>query len=169
MKSKILFMAILALMLGSCATYQKKLNKFQQFANQNPAELAKLCGNKFPVKTEYLPGRVDTIQGREIVVKGYPIPCPDGTKVTPPDRTVKCPPSTVQHDTLKVEDTAKLFLALDSNAKLNTKVNTLNGQIIEKDKALEDSKSQSKQRLWGLIIMAGALGVGIFLKIKSII
>lgn len=169
MKSKLTLIVILAIFLGSCATYQKKLNKFQTFALNNPAELAKLCTDKFPVKETVKPGRVDTVpgktvyvQGKTIFVKGEPVKCPDDS--------VKCPPSTkAQPDTVYREDTAKLFMALDREQKTRDSLNLVKGQLKERGEQLKKSEKNNTTKSYIIISLLLIIGVATFLKFKGLL
>ena len=50
MKKITYLLIVLSLLFLSCNTYQRHLGKFQAFALQHEAELAKLCSTVFPVK-----------------------------------------------------------------------------------------------------------------------
>lgn len=161
MKSKLIMFGVIAMMLASCATYEKKLNKFQLFALNHPAELAKLCADKFQVKEITKPGRIDTVPGKTVYLPGDSIPCPDGTKVKSPDKKVQCPPSTIcTPDTIRMEDTAKLFLMAADRDKYKDSLNVMKGK-------LEAVKKISSSRLWIIIGVAGAIALAIFSKFKG--
>lgn len=158
------------IMLSSCASYKKQLNKFQTFALNNPAELAKLCTDKFPVREITKPGRVDTVPGEIVYLPGDSIPCPDGSKVKAPDKKVQCPPSTVcTPDTVLQEDTARLFVALDKADKLKDSLNLVKGQLKERGEQLAESKKTVTSRNWTIAVLILILGVATVLKVKGIL
>lgn len=165
---KCLMLLCLATLLASCATYNKKLRKSSEFFNAHPEELSKLCSDKFPVKTVFLPGKRDTVPGQTIYLPGDSIPCPDGSKVKAPDRHVKCPPSVnCTPDTIKVEDTAKIFFLNSQLKKAGDSLNVQKGKMSEKDKQLAEEKKGSKKKDWIIISLVLMIGVSIFLKIKG--
>lgn len=168
MKSKILSMIILAIVLGSCATQKKKLEKFQNFALNNPGELAKLCADKFPVKEITKPGRVDTVPGKTVYLPGKTIYL-KGDSVKCPDQTVQCPPSTNKTDTVFREDTAKLKMWMDNFQKERDSLNLVKGQLSEVKDQLKSSEIQNRTKLWTIVALIGIIGAGVFLKIKGII
>lgn len=169
MKSKLTIIVILAMMLGSCATYQKKLNKFQTFALNNPAELAKICTDKFPVKEVVKPGRVDTLPGKTVFIKGETIYL-KGDSVKCPDHSVDCPPSTTaQPDTVYREDTAKLFVALDKEQKTRDSLNLVKGQLTEVKDQLKKSQNSNTTKSYIIMSLLLVIGVGAFLKIKGLL
>ena len=169
MKNKLTLMVILAMLLGSCATYQKKLNKFQTFALNNPAELAKLCTDKFPVKEVVKPGRVDTVPGKTVFIKGETIYL-KGDSVKCPDHSVECPPSTnAQPDTVYREDTAKLFVALDKEQKSRDSLNLVKGQLKQANEQLKKSQNSNTTKSYIIMSLLLVIGVGAFLKIKGLL
>lgn len=169
MKSKILAMIILAIVLGSCATQKKKLEKFQTFALNNPGELAKLCADKFPVKEITKPGRVDTVPGKTVFLPGKTIYL-KGDSVKCPDQQVDCPPSTTaQPDTVYREDTAKLKVWMDKWQSERDSLNLVKGQLKETKDNLETSERKNQTKLWTIVALIGILGAGVFLKIKGIL
>lgn len=168
MKSKILIV-IMAMLLGSCATYQKKLNKFQTFALNNPSELAKLCADKFPVKEITKPGRIDTVPGKTVFLPGKTIYL-KGDSVKCPDQQVDCPPSTnAQPDTVYREDTAKLKVWMDKWQNSQDSLNMVKGQLKTTRENLEASERKNQTKLWTIVALIGILGAGVFLKIKGIL
>lgn len=166
---KKLTVMILAMMLGSCATYQKKLEKFQNFALNNPVELSKLCADKFPVKEVVKPGRVDTVPGKTVFVTGKTIYV-KGETIKCPDDSVQCPPSTkAQPDTVYREDTAKLFVALDKYDKARDTVSQQKGTIKELKGQLKKSDIANTQKTWTIVALIAIIGAGVLLKIKGIL
>jgi len=164
-----LLLMCLAMLFASCSSYNKKLARSSKFFNENPAELAKLCTDKFPVKTVFLPGKRDTIPGQTIYLPGDSIPCPDGTKVRAPDRHVKCPPSIeCTPDTIKIEDTAKIFLLNHELKKARDSLNVQKGRIEEKNEQLVEEKKASGNKTWIIVSLALIIGAGVLMKIKGL-
>lgn len=110
---------LLALVCAGCNTYQKQLNKTRNFLADNPAELAKLCADKYTDRdTVFKQGRTDTLT--EIITDTLTVNCPDGTVMKKPvpkyinrylTRT-----DTIQTD--RVETKAKLASLTNDNTQL---------------------------------------------------
>lgn len=110
---------LLALVCAGCNTYQKQLNKTRNFLADNPAELAKLCADKYTDRdTVFKQGRTDTLT--KVVTDTLTADCPDGTVVKVPvpkyiDRYFTRT-DTIQTD--RVETKAKLASLTNDNTQL---------------------------------------------------
>lgn len=117
MKSNWLLLFLIVFLLSSCISQKKKENLAYGYFRENPAKLAEICADQFPVKETITPGK--TIHTSDTTyLPGKEIPCPEPTtdplsgKTKP--GTVTCPPaqiidnSTHTRDTLTVENTARV-------------------------------------------------------------
>jgi len=118
----------LALVIGACSTQQRQAEGAYRFFRAHPLQLATLCADQYPVRSEYKRGaetiRTDTLfmQNEQI------IPCPPpaaGQK----NSFVKCPPHTqvIQRisrtDTLFRENTARV-------SQLSTQLEQCRAQVV---------------------------------------
>lgn len=161
----ILYTAFIALMLTSCSTLEKKIEKAKSVAYANPKSFAEFCGNVYPPKESYIKGKdstiVDTLVRRDTVtvfitgkdgrIDTVKLPCPPCKGIT---KTI------FRTDTVKQENTAKL------EAVMNDKMKFEQMYALENKARLEAGKT-AKNRLWYLIGLLGVIGVGVVLKIKG--
>lgn len=149
----IIVMILLAIITSGCSGKKGYI----KYSKNHPEILANDCMEKFPPKTEFRPGRIDTVPGETILVKGDSIPCPDGTKVKAPDKPVICPPSFVCYpDTIIRVDSAALFLLGVERLKVHDRNNT----IIEKQNQIKDLK---KDKILLTLLSVVLFGLGCLL------
>lgn len=150
----LLFVMIL---LSSCMSWKKQLERSTTFFVKNPEELAKLCYTKFPTKPDTLIiGKTDTVPGPVVYVKGDSVKCPDGSKQKSPDKVVKCPASTHRVDTVFREDPRKVFLFQSEIKRFKDSVLVLHTKLQESEKNVREARKQSQNRLFiviGLIVL----------------
>lgn len=111
---------------------------YEKYKRNNPVLFAADCSKTFPSVIRYLPGKTDTIPGDTIIVKGDSVPCPDGTKVKQPDKSVICPPSFTRVDTITVTDSALLYV-------LHSNINRLRTDSINKSMTIEYQQKEIKK------------------------
>lgn len=133
-----LLMIILAFTLPGCSGKKG----YEKYKRNHPEVLAKDCAEKFPPVIRFLPGKTDTIPGDTIIVKGDSIPCPDGTKIKQPDKSVICPPSFTRVDTITVTDSALLYLLYANINRLKADSINKSITIINQEKEIKKIKKQ---------------------------
>lgn len=104
-------MAAAVLILGGCASVKKQRSRAHEFFREHPAELAELCGDKFPPKIEYRPGKPIIKSDTTVVTDTVKVTvdCPDGTQVDcPPNKTVTIRDTITVRDTIYQENTARI-------------------------------------------------------------
>lgn len=146
----------------SCVSSKRAANILEQ-----RGELAGICADKYPPKTEYKQGQT-IVKSDTAYLPGDSIPCPpsihgNDTVIV----KVKCPNHRIIHDTITRTDTIR-----EENTKrvadLYGKLGIANKEIYDQDKEI---KTLTKQRnllslsLFGLLAL---LGAGIFLRIRKI-
>ena len=97
------FVLFLSIALSSCSTLKLDKKRIALVSIRNPLLLKEYCANNFKGKdsvykeVKYLPGKIDTIKGKTIIVD-----CDSIIKSTSIGKkvTVKCPPSTIKIDTI---------------------------------------------------------------------
>lgn len=152
MKSNWLLLFLIVFLLSSCISQKKKENLAYGYFRENPARLAEICADQFPVKETITPGK--TIRTSDTTyLPGKEIPCPEPTKDPLSGKikpgTVTCPPaqiidnSTHTRDTLTVENTARI-------KELTLKLQEEHGRnIVAEEKIKADRKYK-----WAAGIMA---------------
>lgn len=106
-KFRLSLMLVLALGIFSCTTE----TKVSKWLKEHPDKFSSICADEFPVKTEYIQGK-PVYYETAITIPGPTIDCPETNDNKKPK--VKCPDitymkdSVVIHDTLKIENTAKI-------------------------------------------------------------
>lgn len=123
--SILILLSSFALLLASACVTQKGVDKYykkypdllqmrsDKFFNDHPDLLAKKCSEKYPVKETVIPGKPesDTTYEQGPAIQMH---CSgkDSAGSIAPAAVVQCPPNktirTTVHDTIKIEDTAKL-------------------------------------------------------------
>lgn len=153
------------LLMSGCVSVKKQRSRAHEFFREHPVELAELCGDKFPTKTEYLPGKTVVKSDTTVVTDTVTVQvdCPDGTKVDcPPAKTVFIRDTVTIRDTLLQENTARVEqyrLQSERDARL----------LAVKDHQLTEAEKTAKNRGW---VLAGVIAAGVIyflLKARRII
>lgn len=160
-------MAAAVLILGGCASVKKQRSRAHEFFREHPAELAELCGDKFPPKIEYRPGKpifkTDTTVVTDTVK--VTVDCPDGTQVEadcPPNKTTTIRDTITVRDTIMQENTARteqFRQAAERNARL-----AATEQVLR-----EQAEKRAKNRGWVLGGVLAAIAIYFILKGRRII
>lgn len=166
---KLIVIGFVSILIASCASYQKKLNKAKNFLLADPTELSKLCSDRFPNKNEYIKGKTDTVAGATIYVKGDSVKCPDGTKKKAPDKSVKCPPSTHSVDTIKVADSAMIYYLTAQIKKADDSLNIYHERMKVRDAEIVKTKKENRKKIFIIIGLCALIGGGVLAKIKGVI
>lgn len=163
---QILTIASIFLAVG-CVSLEKRLAKEESnaeiFYRSNPAKLAELCHDEFPVsEIQYIPG--DTIvKYHSIVHPGVVIPCPNPTPENPKP-SVQCPDciekikEVFRTDTVKVKDTQQIYLYQTELKKVNEENDSMESKIND----LETGRNNWR---WAFIVLAIAAGLFVVFKI----
>lgn len=165
MKTVVFFFIISSFFLFGCVSQKERSEKFLK---ENPEVLAQWCSFYFSPKENYVEGETKHTTDT-LYLPGEKIPCPeiedkDGNKIVP---MVDCPnPKIITEtftriDTIKVEDTAKVFALMTEIQKDKAKI-SLQADEIEKLKKQERKKNIIIASL-SLIIVAG-ISIKMFLK-----
>ena len=164
MRRYIFWLIFWSILLSGCSL-EKRIAKAKVLAYNHPERFADVCSKLYPVVPTYIKGK-DSIVEKTVEVKGDSIPCPPNEKGEVVK--VKCPDQKIIYqnvyrtDTVEKESTAKL-------SALQQRYNDLdNKYAIEQDKLSEATKT-AKERLWWLIGLIVAIGIGVFLKIKGVL
>lgn len=164
-------LALCSVLLISCATQQKKEDRSYRFFRENPAKLATLCADQYPVKDSISPGK-EIVTHDTVKVAGIVIPCPQptinpGTGKTEPG-SVQCPPAKTITNTITKRDT----IFQENTARIADLLYKLE---IEKDlhkkfelKADENQESTNKWRLFAIAASVGLIGFTI-LKFRKLL
>ena len=169
MKNTIFFILMTAMLLigvfSSCNP-QRKIQKAERVLKDNNA-LAKICADEFPVKEIYIKGdsvlTLDTLYiGGEVVYDTVE------TKDTVTITITKTLPAKVITKTILVTDT----VVKENTARVADLTNIVNKKdteiaVLQADR--DNWKAKAKQRFWWLMVLAGAVGAYILLKVKKII
>lgn len=141
---------IVSLSVLSCGSKRKTAYRY---FNENNKELAQLCLDRFPIKTDYIKGDTITITDTLKVIDVMPviIHCPDGTEV-------ECPPRETKYiDRIKfITDT---FVKIDTRKEtiLNETIRERDEKISKLDNKL-DKKKKHEKGYWGIIaVLVGIL------------
>jgi len=143
MKNIIIALSMLVLASG-CVT-DKKVRKY---LDKDPQLLKTLCAANFPVKTEYVPGKTDTIRQTVTDTVKVKLDCPpdkDGNV-----KTLKCPPNThiIEYinrtDTILRENTAARDLAV-------TRANTAEAKLTAVEQQLKKEQKTSTTKTYVII------------------
>lgn len=146
----------------SCVSSKKAANILER-----RGELAGICADKYPPKTEYKQGQT-IVKSDTAYLPGDSIPCPPS--IIGKDTVmvkVKCPDHRIIYDTITRTDTIQVENTTRV-ADLYGKLGIANKEIYDQDREI---KRLTKQRnilsfsLFGLLVL---LGVGIFLRIRKI-
>lgn len=110
-----------------------------KYSRNHPEVLAEDCMDKFPPIVTFKPGRIDTVAGKTILIKGDSIQCLEQlpgqppSKVKVPDKYVNCPPSLIcTPDTITKVDSASVYLLNGAKLKISEHEQTI--KTLKKDK-----------------------------------
>lgn len=159
------YLLFISIAFISCNPVKKAIKTF----NENPEAAAAYCADKFPV--EDIRVITDTIEKTDTLIEGKFIEIPCDTVTL----TAVCPPSKVITRTIRITDT---IIKRDQAKEI-----TLQNTVGQRDKTIgeqavtinriqgELDKMKEKRNWWRIValILAGVLGLGIFLRIKRII
>lgn len=144
--------------VAGCATTEKKAKKYYL---ENKDELAELCSDCFPVKSEFKPGKPIQLPSDTVYRPGIPIimmaDCPDGTQ-----KPVECPPNdTIEiytpiqiRDTIVQADSAAIYYWQAQHTKVTAEKKEVE---LEKAGEIADKKFYRKW-FW---ILAAVIGLNI--------
>lgn len=151
----------LLIFIAGCATTERKAKNYYL---ENKDQLAKLCSDCFPVKTEFRPGKPIQLPADTVFVKGLPVivrgDCPDGTKVDvpcPPSDTIKMYIPVQIRDTLIQADSAAIYYWQSEHKKVYEE------KLGVELKRAEDIADKKFYRKW-FFILAGAIAIFIIYK-----
>lgn len=169
-KAKLLIAYILLLAIAyfmSACGNSRKVQKAKDVLAANPAELAKLCADKFPAKetTIYLPGEVvrDTMyEFQELYV---PVECPPSDKDTIIQWKVKNIRETVKET--KVDTINKVTVDKAKEYALNAELSSLRADMEKMEGKLAKVKKTRNWLLIALIAIALLAGVWAYFKIRT--
>lgn len=137
---------------------------------ENPDKLAELCAEEFPGSdTVFIKG--DTTVRVDTVTEGVFIEIPCDTVTL----TAKCPPTKVITRTVTIHDTLikpDVYKEANLNFTIQARDKTIAEQAITINRIQGDlDKMKDKRNWWRMValILAGVLGLGIFLRIKRIL
>jgi len=149
---------IMCVVLCGCATFEKQQQKAELFYRTYPNEMAKICANEFPVKTEYLPGKEILTHDTTVLTQTVRVLVP-GTK-----DSVDCPAvKTITKYIKRIDTLVKVNTAAVDSMKHYTAVKELD--IAGLKQALKDSQATAKNRLWVSIVLGVVLVAGVAWKL----
>lgn len=165
-------MAAAVLILGGCASVKKQRSRAHEFFREHPAELAELCGDKFPPRVEYRPGKTETLIHRDTVTTpGDSIPCPEtvnpetGEKYIP---KVKCPDTRlITERWLRTDSLLQASTAREEQYRLESE---RHARLATTERVLrEQADKRAKNRGWALGGVLAAIAGYFILKGRRII
>jgi hypothetical protein len=147
---------VLVLLLVSCNTEKKQLDKFNNYGYSHTPVAAQLCAVLFPAKDTLIQGRTDTLTRRDTLVSIKVFHSRDTVEIT---RTVTVHDTKVIHktDTVKIVDKAA-FAALQN--KWQTEHDNGN-TLTEKLQVANTNSDIWKKRFWVAVGIMSIYGVGL--------
>lgn len=160
--------SVILLLLTGCATEQKVLRKAQDKVIAS-GTLSDLCTKFFPVKANFIRGDTVIKIDREYSPGPVSYYVKNDTVFQLNTDTLYIRKSTLVHDTITIESTAKIDAItrdwkaiMDNNGVLNNKL------LIQKDEA-EKYKSQRDTAYICVVSLVGVIGLSVFLRIKGVL
>lgn len=156
---------LLVLVFVSCNPLKKAVKTF----DENPGPAALYCSDRFPSRDTIILG--DTVTIIDTITEGVMIEVPCDTVTL----TAVCPPAKIITKVKTVIDTviridqAKVLASLHT---ISERDKTIAEQAITINRIQSDfDKMKDKRNWWRMValILAGVLGLGIFLRIKRIL
>lgn len=153
---KLILITLLSFLIMGCTT-QKKVDKW---LNNHREYMALKCNAEFPVKTEYVKGKTDTVTQtvKDTVIKR--IECPPDKEGNV--KVIECPPNEYIYkyihttDTLIRENTAQTYLA-------NKRADNAERKAEEEGERADKEKKWKNIYLKGFIISIALLGILAFI------
>lgn len=162
------------ILLSGCVSVKKQRSRAYEFFREHPAELAELCGDKFPTRIEYRPGKTEILISKDtIYTKGDTVYFPTEPTIDPEtgERTrpfVICPDlGIITERWLRTDSLFQASTAREEQYRLQSERDSR--LLAVKSYQLVEAEKKSKRRGWMIAAIIGAIVAYFFLKSRRII